>query len=97
MVTWVLLACSVVVAAVGVVESARNRDGDLAALFVALLLLSVVHVARMRSGRPSVTLRADLVRWLGERSQLTGEPLDRVGDRAVATYRASLGEEEGRP
>lgn len=92
--TWVLTAAVIVVAGVGAVDSARGDEDDLLALFVALALIGVVQAVRLVVGRPTVTLRADLVRWLAERSQLSGEPLARVADRAVATYRASLTDAE---
>ena len=88
--TWALVAAVIVVAGVGAVDTARSSQGDLFACFVALGLIGVVLAVRLVVGRPTITLRADLVRWLAARSQLSGEPLARVADRAVATYRASL-------
>jgi hypothetical protein len=88
--TWALVAAVIVVAGVGAVDTARSSQGDLFACFVVLGLIGVVLAVRLVVGRPTITLRADLVRWLAARSQLSGEPLARVADRAVATYRASL-------
>jgi hypothetical protein len=56
-------------------------------IFLVYLALAMRHPRR-------VTLRADLWTWLRGRSDLTGEPLDHIAERAVSQYRARL---EGGP
>ncbi len=95
LVTLVLAIAMVVVAAAGVVATAVTSDRDLLVCFGLLLVLALVQLARLRGSRPAVAVRADLVRWLAARAQLSGEPIGQVADRAISTYRASLGEGGG--
>lgn len=82
---------------VGVIDATRDRSWDTGGLFAAVVVLALVLVARSSVHRPLVPLRADLVRWLRTRSEITGEPFDRVADRAVSTYRRQLGEAATQP
>jgi hypothetical protein len=87
-----LLALGAVAAAIGGLDAVASQAWDLAVLF---LVLTAVHVAlaiRFHLRRPPIPLRADLVGWLRERAVATGEPIEVLADRCVATYRAELGE-----
>lgn len=79
-----------VVAAVGALDAAIGRTWDLVALFATVLVGSVAIAVALRSRRRLLSLRPDLAAALTERSRLTGEPLERIADRAVATYLAAL-------
>jgi hypothetical protein len=78
------------------VEAARTGR---AALFVVAVVattmsISIVVLAR----RPTVGLRTDLADWVARTSAVTGEPEQRLLDRAVARHRAALdGGEVGDP
>lgn len=50
-------------------------------------------IASRRSGR-AMTVRRDLWEWLRDREELTGEPAERVAERAIHLYRSRL---EGGP
>jgi hypothetical protein len=50
----------------------------------------VVQLLRGLGDRRTVGLRADLAATLVARSRRTGEPLDQLTDRAVATYLDAL-------
>ena len=91
-ITRVLLGATIVLAAVGAVESLRLSAAELALMFAVVGVLAAVQWVRLLVGRPPLPLRADLVRWITERAQLTGEDPGRIADRAIASYRAALGE-----
>ena len=90
--TTFLVVLAALATLVGAVDAAIGGEGDLFVVFVVALALQVVLLVRLNVGRPSVPLRIDLVRWLRERAAATGEPMDQIADRAVATYRAGLSE-----
>jgi hypothetical protein len=91
-VTRFLLWASVVIAVVGALDAGFDRDADLAVLFTGLAVLAAIQLLRLHVWRPAVPLRGDLVRWLTERSRISGEPVEHLADRAIASYRASLGD-----
>ena len=84
------LVLAAVVASVGVAESIVQRDWDVLSLFIAIVVLLAGLFLRTFVGRPTISLRRDLVVWLDERAVTAGEPLERVADRAVSAYRAGL-------
>ncbi|MFQ5948583.1 MAG: hypothetical protein ACE5KX_06970 [Acidimicrobiia bacterium] len=86
----VILITALFVALIGAIDAAVSREWDLFVVFILALALQVVLVLRLQAARPAVPLRGDLVRWLRERAAATGEPLEQLADRAVATYRADL-------
>jgi Flp pilus assembly protein TadB len=85
-----VMAAALLVALVGVVDALRGGEPDLAVLFVLLGTALTWLVAEASTRRPLVGVRADLARWIDERSALTGEPAERIVDRAVADHRARL-------
>jgi hypothetical protein len=87
----VVVLAIVIVSVVGVVDGVLEESWDHTALFVVSLALAAALLGRFVVGRRCVGLRADLARWLAIRSELTGEPVDAIADRAVATYRDRVG------
>ena len=85
-----ILGAASIVAVIGVIDSAIGRQWDLLVVFSLVLALQLLLWAHISWGRPAVPLRADLVRWMSDRAVAGGEPVGRVGDRAVAAYRAGL-------
>jgi hypothetical protein len=76
------------VAAVGAVDAARRRDGDLLTVFLLIVALQVaVFVGRRPRDRRVITLRRDLADWIDERAHLTGDTTDQILDRMAAQYR----------
>ena len=83
---------AVVVSLAGAVDAAVGSVWDqfaILAVVIALLVLSLVTMT-LTTGRPTVPIRADLVRWLRTRAAIEGEPLETLTDRAIATYREHL-------
>ena len=91
-ITRVLLVAALVVAAVGALDAGIGREWELVGLFGVVALLVLVLLLRTRGHRRQTTLRADLAAALADRSLRTGEPLDQLTDRAVATYLGALSE-----
>ena len=85
-----LLLCAVVIAAAGAIDAATGRVWDQLAVLVVVVGLLVASLVVGRSRRPTVSVRADLARWLRDRSVVEGEDLDAVVDRSIATYREHL-------
>lgn len=82
------------VALAGLFDAWVIEEPDLVALFAAVLVLCAAVVIRSLYRR-GVRVRADLARWLQRRSDLTGEPVGQIADRALAAYRQQLGEDAG--
>lgn len=93
--TRALLLALVVVGLVGVLDAVIGPAWDLAVLFGLVVVLAGVLLLRGLGDRRPLAVRADLVGALVERSQRTGEPLDQLADRAVATYLDALAEPIG--
>lgn len=91
------LAVAVVAAAAGLADAVSGRAWDLAAVFAVVLAALAVAGASLRSARGAVLLRPDLADWLRMQAAATGEPARRLGDRAVAAYRAGLGTDRDAP
>lgn len=91
----VLVALAAVPALVGVVDAALDRQLDLLVVFVLVSIPLLTLLAVLNWGRPAVTLRRDLALWLRDRAALTGEPMDAIANRLLASQRALLGEDEG--
>jgi len=89
-VTLLLLAVAVVLG-VGLVDAALGAEWDLFVVTAIALGLQLVLIVRSRGRRQSVPLRRDLVQWLRERSELSGEPISVIADRAVSHYRERFG------
>jgi hypothetical protein len=92
LVTRMIVAALAIATLVGLIDAALDGTWDHAALFGIAALLAVALLARLSLGRQDVRLRGDHVRWLLHRSELSGEPVEHVADRAIATYRSSLAE-----
>jgi membrane protein implicated in regulation of membrane protease activity len=86
----VLVLAVLVVGLVGLLDAAIGRTWDLTVLFAVVAVLASVLLLRGLGDRRTVDLRADLAAALTGRSRRTGEPVDQVVDRAVATYLAAL-------
>lgn len=85
-----LLLLSVLVSAVGLVETVTGQNWDVAVLLAVVTVLQLVVLVGLRTRRGSVGLRADLTTWVHEQAAATGEPAQRVVDRCVAACRAGL-------
>ena len=81
------------VALAGLFDSWVIEEPDLVVLFATVLVLCSALLTRWLLRR-QVRIRTDLARWLQRRSDLTGEPVGQIADRALATYRQQLGEED---
>lgn len=81
---------TVLVALVGAVDAAIGGNWDLFAVFVLVAVLQLLLMLRTNGRRPSIPIRADLVRWLRDRASAEGEPAELVADRAISAYRADL-------
>ena len=88
----VLILAIVLVALAGFFDAWVIEEPDLVVLFVTILVIGLVLLARTLSKRRSLRVRADLAAWLQQRSDLTGESPEQLADRALATYRLQLGE-----
>lgn len=77
---------------VGAIDSMVGDHWDLLVLFALVLLVGTVVLALSFGPRRQVTLRADLFATLQARALRTGEPLDQLLDRSVATYLDALDE-----
>lgn len=95
--TAVALAVALTIATVGGVDAARLQRWDTASAFALLALVLLGLLARVRSRRPPVPVRGDLVQWLRQRSAVTGEPVDVLADRALAAYRDQYEDPDGDP
>ena len=88
--TRVILTVSLVVCCVGAVDAAISAEWDLLAIFVLTSLVQATLLVRWMVNRVPVSLRPDLARWVEQRSERSGEPIDDIVDRAVAWYQHGL-------
>jgi len=86
-----LVVGMVIVTVIGAIDAAIGGEWDLFVLFTLGLALSLALVARLESRRPAIPIRRDLVVWLRDRAEVSGEPLAAVADRALAAYRERYG------
>lgn len=87
----------VIVGAVGLLDASIGRHWDLSLLFGLVAVVGVVGLLAAVGRRRPVTLRSDLATALDDRACRTGEPLEQVLDRAVATYASVLEDPPSRP
>jgi hypothetical protein len=80
---------------VGAIDSMVGDHWDLLVLFALVLIVGIVVLVMSFGPRRQVSLRADLFSTLQARALRTGEPLDQLLDRSVATYLDAL--DESRP
>ena len=85
-----LLIVAMVLCLIGSIDAALDRAWDQVVLSVAATLCIAVALAVRHPHRRALTLRVDLANWLRSRSELTGEPVETLADRAVAAHRAGL-------
>jgi hypothetical protein len=76
--------------AIAAVDVADNENWDAFWVLVGAGVTHLLAIALLGGSRLSLSIRADLVRWLESRSEATGEPVQRIADRGLAMYRASL-------
>jgi hypothetical protein len=91
--TLVLAAASV--ATVGTIAACIEGNLDLAVVFVVLVALHVGLLYALSGPRRLLTVRLDLARWVEHRAATTGESVDHVLDRCVASYRAGMTADDG--
>ena len=85
-----LLTVAMALCLIGAIDSALDGAWDQVVLFVArCCCIAVASGAGTRSDGPS-RCASDLSDWLRSRSELTGEPVETLADRAVAAHRAGL-------
>lgn len=87
-----VVLASAAVSAVGLLDAIVSAEEDFVAVFALLAVLQLLLLWRIGIGRRPIPLRPDLAGWLIDRATATGEPVERIADRAVAAYRAGLGE-----
>jgi hypothetical protein len=85
-----LVGLGFLLTAVAAIEVATNENWDAFWVLVGAGVIHLLAIARLGGRRLSLPIRADLVRWLESRSESTGEPVQRIADRGLAMYRASL-------
>lgn len=85
-----LLFAALALCVIGAIDSALDGAWDQVVLFGATLASITAAVAVGNPQRRALTLRSDLADWLRSRSELTGEPVQTLADRAVAAHRAGL-------
>lgn len=83
----VCLVAALLVASAGAADAALGRIWDQLFILVAVVVLCAVALVLGRSGRPVMSIRSDLARWLRNRAAVEGEHPEALLDRAVATYR----------
>jgi hypothetical protein len=84
-----LLVLAVLAAAVGLVDAAVGGVGDHVVLFAVILVAVTGSLTAALGRRTTLTVRADLGRWLQERAAAGGERPADVADRAIGAYRAA--------
>jgi hypothetical protein len=85
----VLVVTTVVLAAAGVIEAVRLGEAGLAVVLVATVAAAGSALVALRE-RAVVGLRRDLADWAEQTCAATGEPPERLVDRAVSAYRSQL-------
>ena len=83
-------AISAVAIAVALVDVVIAGAWDTAVVLGFALFTQLLLIVSLYAPRPTVSLRGDLYRWLDERANATGEPIEHVTDRCIAAYRANL-------
>jgi hypothetical protein len=85
-----LVGLGLLLTAIAAFDVADRGNWDAFWVLVGAGVIQTMVIARLGGKRLTVSVRADLVRWLESRSESTGEPVHRIVDRGLATYRASL-------
>lgn len=88
--TAVLLFVLVLTAGVGIADASLEGSGDHLVLFMVIGAAGLLLAVGTYASNPTIAVRRDLAHWATRRSQLTGEPVEQIIDRAVDGYRALL-------
>lgn len=89
------LALLLAIAATSAIDAIRTEHWALVVLAAVSMIVTGGLLATMRDRR-AVRLRADLATWVTRTTAATGEPPERMVDRAVSAYRAELDGTDGR-
>ena len=81
-----LLGLAMFAVAVGLLDTLTAGVWELAGVLAVIGAVLGVVIARLRADRQSITIRPDLVARIRQQAAVTGEPVDRLADRAVAAY-----------
>jgi Flp pilus assembly protein TadB len=81
-----LLGLTLLTVAAGLLDAVAAAVWDLAVVLAIIAVLVVSVVLGRRTDRRTVTVRPDLGAWIHRHAAATGEPVDRVVDRAVAAH-----------
>lgn len=85
-----LVGLGLLLTVIGAIDVANSENWDGFWVLVGAGVIQLLAIARLGGARLLLSVRADLVTWLESRSAATGEPVHRIADRGLATYRASL-------
>lgn len=83
----ICLVAALLAASAGAADAALGRIWDQLLILLVIAGLCVTGLVLAHAGRPLISIRSDLVRWLRSRSAIEGERPEALLDRAVATYR----------
>jgi hypothetical protein len=81
-----LLGMAMLTVAVGLLDALTAGIWDLAVVLAIIGIFLAVVIAGLRADRQAITVRPDLVAWIRQHAAATGEPPDRLADRAIAAY-----------
>ena len=84
--TKLLVTASLLTLTIGSIDAGISGDWDLFVIFLIAIGLSLTLLIRLESRRPAIAIRRDLVAWLEDRASVSGESLQSVTDRAIATF-----------
>ena len=79
-----------VIIAVGALDAAAGRVWDHLVVFVLAGFVQGLLLLGLQGHRPAVPIRSDLVAWLRQRAALTGESMEQIADRCIASVRVDL-------
>ena len=85
-----LLGLAMLTVAVGLLDALVAGIWDLGAILAIVAIVLGVVIAGLRADRQSITVRPDLAAWIRQQAAATGEPPDRLADRAIAAYLTGL-------
>jgi uncharacterized membrane protein len=85
-----VIAVAIVIAVAGLIDAALGAIWDQFAVLAVVVVLLASALLMTRSDRVEVLIRADLARWLRNRSAVEGESVELVADRMLATARDHL-------
>lgn len=83
------LLLATTIAGVGMVDAGLGADWDLFVVF-SMVTGVVASILVQKSERASMSVRADLARWVRQKADVSGEPIDDVLDRVIASAQHGL-------